>query len=89
MEDRLIPENEGSYLWILDEQGSSLEMSQDRQELQAAQRTWTLKTDVGDLASWLFGYEKTADLWPDMPEEMKKELEKIQTVQGIWLDEIV
>ena len=89
VEDRLIPENEGSYLWILDEQGSSLEMSQDRQELQAAQRTWTLKTDVGDLASWLFGYEKTADLWPDMPEEMKKELEKIQTVQGIWLDEIV
>ncbi len=57
--------------------------------LQAAQRTWTLKTDIGDLASWLFGYEKTADLWPDMPEEMKKELEKIQTVQGIWLDEIV
>lgn len=89
VEDRLIPENEGSYLWTLDGQGSRLEIQETSGELQAAQRIWRWKADIGDLASWLFGYEKTADLWPDMPEEMKKELEKIQIVQGIWLDEIV
>ena len=89
VEDKLIPENEGRYLWILDEQGSSLEIFQDQQELQAAQRTWTLKADITEIASWLFGYENLKDLWPDMPEEMKNELEKIRTVQGIWLDEIV
>ena len=89
VEDKLIPENEGRYLWILDEQGSSLEIFQDQQELQAAQRTWTLKADIAELASWLFGHENLKDLWPDMPEEMKNELEKIRTVQGIWLDEIV
>ena len=89
VEDKLIPENEGSFFWSLDEQGSSVELSQNNREMQAAQRIWTLKTDIGDLASWLFGYEKPEELWPDMPEEMKKELEKIQTVHGIWLDEIV
>ena len=89
VEDKLIPENEGSFFWSLDEQGSSVELSQNDREMQAAQRIWTLKTDIGDLASWLFGYEKPEELWPDMPEEMKKELEKIQTVHGIWLDEIV
>ncbi|HJD30050.1 MAG TPA: GNAT family N-acetyltransferase [Candidatus Blautia avicola] len=89
VEDKLIPENEGRYLWILDEQGSSLEIFQDQQELQAAQRTWTLKADITEIASWLFGHENLKDLWPDMPEEMKNELEKIRTVQGIWLDEIV
>ena len=89
VEDKLIPENEGSFFWSLDEQGSSVELSENDREMQAAQRIWTLKTDIGDLASWLFGYEKPEELWPDMPEEMKKELEKIQTVHGIWLDEIV
>ena len=89
VEDKLIPENEGSFFWSLDEQGSSVELSQNNREMQAAQRIWTLKTDIGELASWLFGYEKPEELWPDMPEEMKKELEKIQTVHGIWLDEIV
>lgn len=89
VEDKLIPENEGSFFWSLDEQESSVELSQNDREMQAAQRIWTLKTDIGDLASWLFGYEKPEELWPDMPEEMKKELEKIQTVHGIWLDEIV
>ena len=89
VEDKLIPENEGSFFWSLDEQGSSVELSQNNREMQAAQRIWTLKTDIGDLASWLFGYEKPEELWQDMPEEMKKELEKIQTVHGIWLDEIV
>lgn len=89
VEDKLIPENEGSFFWSLDEQESSVELSQNNREMQAAQRIWTLKTDIGDLASWLFGYEKPEELWPDMPEEMKKELEKIQTVHGIWLDEIV
>lgn len=89
VEDKLIPENEGSYLWTLDEQGSSLESTQPSWELQAAQRIWTLKTDIGDLASWLFGCKKPEDIWPDIPGELKKELEKIQTVQKIWLDEIV
>ncbi len=89
VEDKLIPENEGSFFWSLDEQGSSVELSENDREMQAAQRIWTLKTDIGDLASWLFGYEKPEELWQDMPEEMKKELEKIQTVHGIWLDEIV
>ena len=73
VEDKLIPENEGRYLWILDEQGSSLEIFQDQQELQAAQRTWTLKADITEIASWLFGYENLKDLWPDMPEEMKND----------------
>lgn len=89
VEDRLIPENEGSFSWSLDEQGSSLEISQNSRELQAAEKRWCLKTDIADLASWLFDYEKPENLWPDMPEKMKKELEKIQTLQGIWLDEIV
>ena len=48
-----------------------------------------MKADITEIASWLFGYENLKDLWPDMPEEMKNELEKIRTVQGIWLDEIV
>ena len=74
VEDKLIPENEGSFFWSLDEQGSSVELSQNNREMQAAQRIWTLKTDIGDLASWLFGYEKPEELWPDMPEEMKKRI---------------
>ena len=89
VEDRLIPENEGSFLWNLDERGSSLENSQSSQELQAAEQTWTLKADVGDLASWLLGCEKPENLWPDLAEKMKEELKKIQIVQEIWLDEIV
>ena len=43
VEDKLIPENEGSFFWSLDEQGSSVELSQNNREMQAAQRIWTLK----------------------------------------------
>ena len=89
VEDKLIPENEGSFFWSLNEKGSYVELSQNGGEIQAAQRIRTLRTDIADLASWLFGYEKPEALWPDMPEGMRKELERIRTVRGIWLDEIV
>lgn len=89
IEDKLIPENEGSFLWSLDENGSSLSMGGGQEELQAAQRLWTLKADIGDLTAWLFGCEEAETLWPDMPEEMRTDLDKIQKIQGIWLDEIV
>lgn len=90
VEDRLLPENAEEYLWHLDEKGSSLSIIKDESSLArlSDQKIWPLQAEIADLASWLFGYQKLTALWKLSP-QLKSELNKIQPIQGVWLDEIV
>lgn len=91
VEDRLVPENEGYYLWKLSGQGSQL-LDQPRAELQAAEafhHRVTLRTGIGDLTSWLFGYIPAETLWPDMSSQEIQILSRVKLLDPIWLDELV
>lgn len=89
--DSLIEENNGSFLWTLTENGSTLARIAEG-EMEAAEvreELFVLKTQIADLAPWLFGYKKPEEIWNWLPEDMADELGKIHTVQGVFLDEIV
>lgn len=48
-----------------------------------------LKAGIRELASWLFGYEKPEQLWPDADEKLMKLLQSVDVAQGIFIDEVV
>ncbi|MEF2877711.1 MAG: GNAT family N-acetyltransferase [Blautia sp.] len=97
VEDKLIPENQGPYLWSLNGQSSRL-MSWPKPQLQAAEISGdskdfcgqvTLQASIGDLTSWLLGYIPAQKLWPDMPPSQARALSQVKLLDRIWLDELV
>lgn len=48
---------------------------------------WTVK--IRDLTAWLFGWKKPEELWPEADAELLAGLQAVDTVKGIWLDEVV
>lgn len=86
VEDPLIPGNCGTFLWTLTKDGSTLARIGDLGEEMTAP---CLKTGIGDLTSWLFGWGEAPCLWSHMDSHLMKELEKIKRVQGVFLDEVV
>ena len=41
------------------------------------------------LVSWLFGYRPLSEIWPDLPDGLRRKLERVDLVKGVFLDEIV
>lgn len=77
--DQFCRENEGIYLWHLRRDGSVLEViSQDLDT--AAEIEEHTALSISELTSWLFGYST-----PDSGSWM----EMVQTLHGIFLDEVV
>jgi len=71
--DPLIPENNGSFNWHLNEQTSWLEPGMD-------ETTGTIFT-IGELTEWLFGYR--------YPKAAEQYLDVVDVLNGVFLDEVV
>lgn len=76
LEDPLIPRNQGLWLWHLNRETSWLEQAQEPVSGQPS-----VKLTITELTSWLFGYS--------VPEKVQDLDEKIETLQGVFLDEVV
>ena len=76
VKDGLIPENDGTFLWTLDREGSAAEAVGARQA-----RRPEYETEIGVLTQWLFGYK--------MPEQLPEWGRWIRPLQGVFLDEVV
>lgn len=48
-----------------------------------------LPVKIEDMASWLFGYKKPEQIWTDMSDDQLLALKAVDTVNGIFIDEIV
>ena len=83
--DRLIPENDGNFLWTLDKNSSTMEKLPDGWAFQAGEPAYSvyrLALSVEELAQWLFGYRMPA-------EEMPQWFQWIRPLEGVCLDEVV
>lgn len=76
LEDPLLPQNQGLWLWHLNHETSWLE----RAEIPVSGGA-SAKLTITELTSWLFGYS--------VPETVRELDEKIETLQGVFLDEVV
>ena len=72
--DSLIPQNDGTYLWHINRESSYLEKLENEDTLNVPEFT------IAVLTSWLFGYTEShkADF-----------CSQIQTLKGIFIDEVV
>lgn len=74
VEDPIIGENQGRFIWHLDKSGSRIEPAKEN-----CGKPFTIT--VERLTGWLFGYER--------PEEGPDWIHLIRPLQGIFIDEIV
>ena len=90
LEDPLIPQNDGRFIWALDHAGSQLEKLTGQigtMEEALAQTEWendrVLHLKIEELTQWLFGYH--------VPEVVKQYAgaEQIDVLSRIFLDEVV
>lgn len=90
LEDSLIPQNDGRFIWTLDHAGSRLEKLTGQigtMEEALAQTEWendrVLHLKIEELTQWLFGYH--------VPEVVKQYAgaEQIDVLSRIFLDEVV
>ena len=90
LEDSLIPQNDGHFIWTLDHNGSQLEKLTGQigiMEEALAQTEWetdrVLHLKIEELTQWLFGYR--------IPEAVKQYAgaEQIDVLSRIFLDEVV
>lgn len=102
VEDPLIEKNNRNFLWTLTGEGSRVEILQEQAELfpeegadaavaaaELAEPVTLLTMKIQDLTSWLFGYRELVQMWPDMKDSQLLELHRVDTVQGVFIDEIV
>ena len=88
-EDRWIPENSGRFLWELTETSSTVTRQKTALQAAEAHSQVYLRAKIGQLAQWLMGYREPGAIWTDLPVQTREQLEQIQTVQGVWIDEVV
>ncbi len=84
VEDPILPENDGTFLWQFEEEGSRLVPSGQEPEL---------RISVADLGSFLCGMTGTKEL-PGVlqmknPEAVLEKLERIRVLSGIYINETV
>lgn len=79
VEDHIILENAGYFIWKLDKQTSTLKRTSQEMWEQLSNQYLSLKTGIGELTQWLFGYRRPA--WDCA--------EIVRPLKGVWLDEII
>lgn len=79
VEDKFLPQNHGSYLWHLNHKGSCLEkVSGEVLQQDGAEDCPVIP--VSRLTAWLFGYSRACGAeW----------MNKVKTLEGVFLDEVV
>ena len=100
IEDPILSENSGIFLWSMGtengEEGLRPEHAESDEDFEEAFPTDSaeiqlprLKASPAELVSFLFGYRRAEEIWPDASTEVKTLLAQVRVVQGVFLDEIV
>lgn len=81
--DDLIPENDHIFLWHLSKTCSRLEQVEEDENLLPV-----FTVTISQMTGWLFGYSTLEALQPGQA-EVPEWCNKIETLQGVFLDEVV
>ena len=93
MNDSILEMNNGEFVWTIGETGSSLKARKPEPDTCGCTENvsiW-LETKPEELVSWLFGCRKAEEIWGGQFEnkELAEILAQVDTVNGVYLDEIV
>ena len=93
MNDPILEMNNGEFVWTIGETGSSLKarkLEPDTCGCTENVSIW-LETKPEELVSWLFGCRKAEEIWGGQLENkgLAEILAQVDTVNGVYLDEIV
>lgn len=93
MNDPILEMNNGEFVWTIGENGSSLKVRKPEPDTCGCTENvsvW-LETKPEELVSWLFGCQKAEEIWGGQFEnkELAEILVQVDTVNGVYLDEIV
>lgn len=93
MNDPILEMNNGEFVWTIGENGSSLKVRKPEPDTCGCTENvsvW-LETKPEELVSWLFGSQKAEEIWGGQFEnkELAEILAQVDTVNGVYLDEIV
>ena len=85
--------NNGEFVWTIGENGSSLKVRKTEPDTCGCTENvsiW-LETKPEELVSWLFGCRKAEEIWGGQLENkgLAEILAQVDTVNGVYLDEIV
>ena len=93
MNDPILEMNNGEFVWTIGETGSSLKARKPEPDTCGCPEhvsIW-LETKPEELVSWLFGCRKAEEIWGGQLENkgLAEILAQVDTVNGVYLDEIV
>lgn len=93
MNDSILEMNNGEFVWTIGETGSSLKARKPEPDTCGCTENvsiW-LETKPEELVSWLFGCRKAEEIWGRQLENkgLAEILAQVDTVNGVYLDEIV
>ncbi|WP_455148123.1 GNAT family N-acetyltransferase [Clostridium sp.] len=93
MNDPILEMNNGEFVWTIGETGSSLKARKPEPDTCGCTEhvsIW-LETKPEELVSWLFGCQKAEEIWGGQLENkgLAEILAQVDTVNGVYLDEIV
>lgn len=93
MNDSILEMNNGEFVWTIGETGSSLKARKPEPDTCGCTENvsiW-LETKPEELVSWLFGCRKAEEIWGVQLENkgLAEILAQVNTVNGVYLDEIV
>lgn len=93
MNDSILEMNNGEFVWTIGETGSSLKARKPEPDTCGCTENvsiW-LETKPEELVSWLFGCRKAEEIWGVQLENkgLAEILAQVDTVNGVYLDEIV
>ena len=93
MNDPILEMNNGEFVWTIGETGSSLKARKPEPDTCGCTENvsiW-LETKPEELVSWLFGCRKAEEIWGGQLEKkvLAEILAQVDTVNGVYLDEIV
>lgn len=93
MNDPILEMNNGEFVWTIGETGSSLKARKPEPDTCGCTENvsiW-LETKPEELVSWLFGCRKAEEIWGGQLENkgLAEILAQVNTVNGVYLDEIV
>ena len=93
MNDPILEMNNGEFVWTIGETGSSLKAGKPEPDTCGCTEyvsIW-LETKPEELVSWLFGCQKAEEIWGGQLENkgLAEILAQVDTVNGVYLDEIV
>ena len=93
MNDPILEMNNGEFVWTIGETGSSLKARKPEPDTCGCTENvsiW-LEAKPEELVSWLFGCRKAEEIWGGQFEnkELAEILAQVDTVNGVYLDEIV